>query len=787
MAEHGLNGRVPILPPATGRVWKLAALVALVLLLTSASAGIAQALQGPDLASLWPSVVFGLLVGWVLGAYGQPPLRTTVIVLAAGFVYILLLPGGLLGKIFGLTAELSHLAGGLRTYLNGEHVDLAELGSRTSALISAIGAILGRIQAWVLGLMTGEPVFDPAAAALVWHAMLWGAAAWAGWTIIGRRNALLAAAPALLLSMNTLAASGQTSFALYLMLVAVLLALAIVQQEERQRLWERTGVAYPGQKGGQIIGVAAIAAIGLVLISALSASLSLDRLQEWISKLREPAAQQDEGLAGSLGIVSEGADGGDVIAAALSPGLPRDHLIGSGPELSERLVMTVVLPGPLPVAANGQAASLYWRSFTYDIYTGQGWSSSRTEKSAYGAGEPFGPARNPNQILLQQRVLPVEDLGGTLYAAGEPISVSLSAETAWRSTGDLFGTQLAAPAGYDAVSAVPVPNERALRNAGQRYPDWVRQRYLQLPPEVPGRVRALATRLTAAQSAPYDRARAIEQYLRSYPYTLEVERPSVNQDVVDFFLFDLKRGYCDYYASAMAVLARASGVPARLAVGYAGGTYNLNSKRFVVTEADSHSWVEIYFPRIGWVPFEPTAARPALDRQPLVAHDEEQDLIPVLEAPLSPGSGSIAWRGLLLAGLALAGTLGAAWAVLDELRLQRLSPAARATEVYRRMRRLGQALQTPSTPGDTPHEFSAALGIRLTEIGSRMRRASYALRMVRDIDKIANGVVLINYGPWARRDLRILPQWGSLRWRLRWLRALQLLNRILDQLRRDSE
>ena len=145
-------------------------------------------------------------------------------------------------------------------------------------------------------------------------------------------------------------------------------------------------------------------------------------------------------------------------------------------------------------------------------------------------------------------------------------------------------------------------------------PIGFRQRYLALPPGVPDRVRALAIELTAPERTPYDRARAIESYLRTFPYTLDVPRPPVGRDVVDYFLFDLKKGYCDYYASSMVVLARAAGIPARLVIGYANGTYNLNSKRFVVTEADAHSWVEVYFPGIGWVTFEPTSGRPPLNR-----------------------------------------------------------------------------------------------------------------------------------------------------------------------------
>ena len=145
-------------------------------------------------------------------------------------------------------------------------------------------------------------------------------------------------------------------------------------------------------------------------------------------------------------------------------------------------------------------------------------------------------------------------------------------------------------------------------------PDWVANRYLTLPDELPYRVRQLALDLTAVQPNPYDRALAIEGYLREFPYTLNLPAPPANRDVVDYFLFDLKKGYCDYYASAMVVLARAAGLPARLVVGYNSGLYDPQQANYKVTEADAHAWAEVYFPGYGWVEFEPTGGRPPIER-----------------------------------------------------------------------------------------------------------------------------------------------------------------------------
>ena len=82
--------------------------------------------------------------------------------------------------------------------------------------------------------------------------------------------------------------------------------------------------------------------------------------------------------------------------------------------------------------------------------------------------------------------------------------------------------------------------------------------------------------------------------------------------MADYFLFDLKQGYCDYYATSMVVLARAAGLPARLVVGYANGSYDHERAQYIVTENYAHSWVEIYFADIGWVEFEPTSSQPVI-------------------------------------------------------------------------------------------------------------------------------------------------------------------------------
>ena len=159
---------------------------------------------------------------------------------------------------------------------------------------------------------------------------------------------------------------------------------------------------------------------------------------------------------------------------------------------------------------------------------------------------------------------------------------------------------------YQITSSVSVASPRELRSAGTRYPAWAVMKYTQLPEDLPQRVRDLGEQLTAESETPYDMAKAIEVYLAQFPYKLQVSPPPFNADGVDHFLFTLRQGYSEYFASSMAVLLRSVGVPTRLATGYTQGDKLPDQDIYLVTDSHSHAWVEVYFPGYGWVSFEPT-------------------------------------------------------------------------------------------------------------------------------------------------------------------------------------
>jgi transglutaminase-like putative cysteine protease len=225
--------------------------------------------------------------------------------------------------------------------------------------------------------------------------------------------------------------------------------------------------------------------------------------------------------------------------------------------------------------------------------------------------------------------------GGTLAAAAQPLRVTLpsrvlvtlvepEAASSGRSEAEPLRSLLGDPSvlysriplqagdSYRAYSSLSYADAESLRGAGTDYPSWVVPRYLQLSELLPQRVRDLAEELTADQETPYDKAVAVERYLRKIPYNEYITGPQPGQDGVDYFLFDAREGYCDYYSSAMVVMLRSVGIPARYVRGYGRGEKEAGI--YHVLESDGHAWPEVYFPRYGWIEFEPTAGEPVLLR-----------------------------------------------------------------------------------------------------------------------------------------------------------------------------
>ncbi len=290
-----------------------------------------------------------------------------------------------------------------------------------------------------------------------------------------------------------------------------------------------------------------------------------------------------------------GGGGGTTVEASIVETDSEVELVGSI-SLSPEVRYTVTAP-----------ESEYWRTSSFDRYTGEGWV--RTGGSApVGDRQLSAPAGESRRL---EQTFEAEAPIRTMPAAWRPVDVSGRAADTARVT-SLGGLEPAeefeAGDSYRVTSAVPDVSAESLAAAGSDDPAEVDEQFTQLPESTPARVAALTANVTADASNRYETARTIEQYLEANrEYSLDVDRPDGN--VADAFLFEMDAGYCTYYATTMATMLRTEGIPARLTVGYVPGE-QVDDDTYVVRGYDSHAWVEVYFPGQGWVPFDPTPAAP---------------------------------------------------------------------------------------------------------------------------------------------------------------------------------
>ncbi len=253
----------------------------------------------------------------------------------------------------------------------------------------------------------------------------------------------------------------------------------------------------------------------------------------------------------------------------------------------------------------------FWRVAAYDRYTGNDWIRTG------GINQYPGPIQPPTGAATRVRqTYRAESAVASMPAAWRPVSVQGIGSQRVRVT-DLGGLQ---PSGllsdgetYTVVSQVPDYDREDLRNAGTNYPEPVVEGYTRLPESTPERLAERTDQITAGSSGPYESALRIEQWLETNKgYSLTVNRPDGN--IADSFVFEMQAGYCTYFASAMVAMLRTQNVPARFVVGYAPGQ-RVAEDEWVVRGMDSHAWVEVYFPDVGWVKFDPTPGGPRTARE----------------------------------------------------------------------------------------------------------------------------------------------------------------------------
>ncbi|MEN2768106.1 DUF4129 domain-containing transglutaminase family protein [Ornithinibacillus xuwenensis] len=292
----------------------------------------------------------------------------------------------------------------------------------------------------------------------------------------------------------------------------------------------------------------------------------------------------------------------------------------------------------------------YFRIESKDVYTGKGWVNSdgvSYVEQADGAIslETFSPSIEVTESDASIVFSGDTDIPKVLYPYGirqvdllnQEAQLLLNEESGEIRT-ELDNKEISLP-GYKIYYDYPSYPIGIMREAKAVEDSELLERYTQLPNSLPDRVYQLATEITANHDSQYDKVRAVERYFSSNGFayqTTDVAVPGQNEDYVDQFLFETKVGYCDNFSTSMVVLLRAMDIPARWVKGFTSGEKlednidNSDYDLYEVTNANAHSWVEVYFPEVGWVPFEPTQGFNVPNDFAIDTSSNEDD---VLEAP----------------------------------------------------------------------------------------------------------------------------------------------------------
>jgi len=539
-------------------------------------------------------------------------------------------------------------------------------------------------------------------------------------------------------------------------LTSALLLLIRVTLSEREREWRGAKVIYPPDSALDFLRDGAIFSLVVLALAWLMPITPLDlfRSPDWGGEgLWDKAQHQFNRLFSSLRSYQTSAS-----YAAFGDRLPFHGAV----ELGSEVVMVVQAP-----------AGRYWRAMVYDEYDGRGWSNTDDEIVDIAPHSEM-PREGIDFIReeVTQRITLYRPTGGQLFFAGQPIWTDLPVEARmntyqlwWARGGEATEVTRERVAGissltskvpvgphrpYLVVSSLSAAREDMLRQATTLpdwivnylgaeglvpmslrenpsiiYPSWVTSRYLQLPPTLPQRVKELALELTREYDNIYDKAVALEEYLRQIPYNEDIEAPPPDRDGVDYFLFDSREGYCDYYASAMAVMARAAGIPARIAVGYAGGEYDEELGGFRVRRSNAHTWVEVYFPDYGWIEFEPTAGESPIVRPKPVSEEEaggeaegpegersdflERERPEQPEAPPPRAAPRAPWYRIGILWQVIAILLLASGSVFGFLWWRRMEDLPAAERLFRRMVLYSRLLGLEPQATQTPTEYASLL------------------------------------------------------------------------------
>ncbi|TFH34652.1 MAG: hypothetical protein E4G99_09075, partial [Anaerolineales bacterium] len=501
---------------------------------------------------------------------------------------------------------------------------------------SRIGLLVGRLNVFFSKILLGERNEDVLIFVVLMSVVFWVISVWSGWSVF-RRNAawptILSNGITIVIVVYFYHGAAHLGYFLAIFSLAALILAARLDIINRSVQWENQRARVQVDTTYQVSVTALITSFIIVALAwggpAFAKSEVLATTWRTITRPLDTVKEKFENafdtIEGATRVIPS--DYGKVLS------------LTTGTEPVNRQVMTV---DPLSLPSLG--GRFYWRSRIYDEYQGNQWTALTAQT------EEFDPRDGQLRLgdyegreLIEVGLAPVSAAIKLLYLPAQPVWVDRSSDIELTRHDDGSLDVLSIEANqyiyegetYRAIASLAVPSGLQLRAAGEQYPEWVLERNLQLPDSITQRTYDLAREITRGLETPYDKTVAITRWLRTnIQYERVIEAPPPDSEPIDWFLFEHRIGFCNYYASAEVILLRTLGIPARMGAGYAHGDYNISEKVYEVSGEDSHAWPEVFFPGVGWVEFEPTVSEPVLIR-PEESGSDQPDILAGIDDPIN--------------------------------------------------------------------------------------------------------------------------------------------------------
>jgi transglutaminase-like putative cysteine protease len=508
--------------------------------------------------------------------------------------------------------------GYMLVFLTRQLLGMIEFGEAETYLGDRLIILAGRVLLGLNEFSAGRPVKDPLFFVTIFCIPYWFAALISGYQLTRHANALAAVLPNGIMMFVIYFNHYTTHDYSWMFGLYIFVALLLVGRQKYlidRENWRERHVHISPESGIDFNNTIMISAVILILLAWMAPS---------------PLAFNTQARTAwqtiSKKIFSKNEPFENMFAAAKNEKIPvadyyRNELsLGTQAKQSAAVAFLVYVP---PTAI--EIPRLYWRGRVYDTFENGRWITTAVDGLNYEPQD--GNFKIPdieNRISMSFTFNIYIKGQSILYSAAQPLWVSQRANIVYKKipeaeSMDIVVTQasprLEAGDSYLVKALVANPTIAELRTSRAEYPSWVTERYLQLPNDFSVRIQSLAFEITADQENLYEKVAAITNYLRTeIKYEPSISFPAGTTDPLEYFLFDVKKGFCNYYASAEVLMLRSIGIPARLAVGFAQGESNLQNTFYTVRERDAHAWPEVYFPNYGWIEFEPTGNQETLNR-----------------------------------------------------------------------------------------------------------------------------------------------------------------------------